>query len=264
MQPNAFVVATFLAAMYLTIWAGSSARTALLWAVVALVVTASDSGTYGRQIWREAVGTKVPSDSFDLREYYSRFLTAPRPADIPGMSVPYLPTAGLLENWYYGRYSAFYKAYSTQPNFAEFMGLHGRKIFFSPTLEAAPEGFAQWFSTASAFETGAGATALRDGTYDGNVLRLRYRTTRDCYLIFVDNWDPDWRAVVDGANAPIAHAFGTFKAVRIRAGTGTVAFEYHARLPYWAVAFVGIFLALIVGAVGWKNRRRDLYDPGWA
>jgi uncharacterized membrane protein YfhO len=46
------------------------------------------------------------------------------------------------------------------------------------------------------------------------------------FVTFVDNWDPDWRALVDGKPVPLDVAFGTFKAVAVPAGRHRVVFQY--------------------------------------
>lgn len=255
MQPSSFVVATLVSAIYLTLWASSSTRASVAWAFAALMVTASDTGAYGRQIWRASVGASIPSESLDLPGYYARFLETPRTSAY-GMSVPYAPSAGLMSNWYYGRYAEFFKRYSNQPGFGEFTGSQGRKLFFSPTLDAPPPAFDGWWRGATAFESGTNAAAFRDAPYNGNMLRLRYRMSSPGYLIFVDNWDPDWRAVVNERDVPIELAFGTFKAVRLASGSGVVTFEYRPRLPHLWVSVVGLALAISTVVVAFRNRDR--------
>ena len=56
----------------------------------------------------------------------------------------------------------------------------------------------------------------------------------DGFVTFVDNWDPDWRVLVDGAPTAIGTAFGTFKAVAVPAGVHRVVFEYVPRLWPWS------------------------------
>jgi hypothetical protein len=252
MKPAPFVAATFVAAIFCCIWL--SYRTRLAWAVVALLVTASDTGMYGRQFWRESVGIAIPSEPLDLPGYYRDFFTTVRKPTI-GMSVPYAPASGLMENWFYERYARFVEQYRGKTGFAELTGSRGRKIFFSPTLDSKPEHFEQWWRTLGAFETAAGASAVPMGTYNGNALRLSYTTAEPGYLIFVDNWDPYWRATVNGAAAPLVRSFDTFKAVLVPAGSGTVTFTYVPRIPYWGISIIGVVLA--AGVVVFERRRRQ-------
>jgi hypothetical protein len=256
MLPAPFIFATFVAAMYLTIWIFHRTKYGLAWAFVALLVTASDTGVYGRQIWRAEVGTPVPSASLNLTDYYRRYFSISR-TPVSGMVIPYAPTSGLIENWHFERYANFVKRYSDRPGFAELTGSTGRKIFFSASLQAEPEHFEQWWREARVFEVAASATAVPVGRYDGNALRLAYRTTRPGYLIFVDNWDPDWRATVNGAPVSIALSFGTFKAVQVPAGTGEVAFEYTPRLRYCWISVLGAAIAVAILVFEIRKRRKS-------
>jgi len=255
MTPNTFVMATIVAAVFAVLWSQSSRRVALYWSLAALIVTASDTGVFGRRIWLASIGSPAPEVSLDLPGYYAHFFETPRLMSSAGMQIPYTPTAGLLGNWYYGRYAAFLAAYSAQPGFSEFLGDHGRKIFFSSTLDAPPAAFADWWRNVAVFEQTAQATAQPMPHYNGNVLTLRYRSALPGYLIFVDNWDEDWRALLNGRAVPIERAFGTFKAVKVPPGSGTVTFEYHPRLPYYGATVAGLLFAAVVVWSGMRRRR---------
>jgi hypothetical protein len=253
LSPVSFVIATFVGAVFLTVWAFQRSRAHLGWAFVALLVTASDTGTYGLKLWREYIGVPIPSASLDLPGYYSHFFTIPRTAGF-GMVIPYAPTSGVIENWHYKTYAGFVQRYSKQPGFSELTGSHGQKLFFSSTLHAPPAQFAQWWQNAQ--KTSAVATVYPNASYNGNVLRVSYATPEPAYLIFVDNIDPDWRAYVNGAPAKLEASFGTFKAVRVPAGKGTVVFAYTPLLPHKKVAVVGFLSAIgLVGADVWRRRR---------
>ena len=257
MPPRGFVTATFVAAIFLTVWTFHRTKASLLWAVLALLVTASDVGVYGRQIWRFEGEAKIPTEALSLRKYYSQFFTVPRKASI-GMDIPYQPTYGLMNNWFYGRYAEFVKNYSAQPAFAEFMGSKGRKLFFAQTINTAPENFNEWFGDLIHFEASTASTATPVGQYDGNRLQLKYHTADVCYLIFTDNWDPDWRATLNGKPVPVEQAFGTFKAVHIPdAGDGVVVFEYVPRSRSWWAALLGLILMIAVIVVEILRRRRE-------
>ena len=225
------------------------------WVLATLIVTASDVGHYGLRMWLQLVGQPVPSASLDLERYYRGYFTAPR-TTVAGMTIPYKPTSGLLANWYYASYARFVERYSKQPGFAEFTGSEGRKLFFSASLDAPPERFAQWWRDVGAFEATAGASAVPIAPYNGNELRLSYKTSRPGYLIFVDNNDPDWRARVNGKLTTITPAFGTFKAVPVRPGTGTVTFHYAPWKYYIPMTVLGVAIAIAIIALERRRRAR--------
>jgi hypothetical protein len=62
--------------------------------------------------------------------------------------------------------------------------------------------------------------------YDGEHLKLQVSTRGPVYLSFIDNWDPDWIARINGQPAPIETLFGTFKSVRLATGKSIVEFLY--------------------------------------
>ena len=166
------------------------------------------------------------------------------------MVVPYSPTSGVMANWYFDRYVTFVHRYSDRPGFSDFLGEHGRKIFLSATLDAPPEGFERWWKELPAFEAEAQTDIAQTAPYDGNTLRVAYRTSRPAYLIFVDNWDPDWRATVNGREAPILKSFGTFKAIRVEPAEGAVSFEYRPHLPHVWLSVLGVLLVIGTAAAG--------------
>ena len=77
-------------------------------------------------------------------------------------------------------------------------------------------------------------------------------------MSFIDNWDPDWRATLNGKPVPVEQAFGTFKAVHIPdAGDGVVVFEYVPRSRSWWAALLGLILMIAVIVVEILRRRRE-------
>ena len=63
-------------------------------------------------------------------------------------------------------------------------------------------------------------------SYNGDALSLEVEARVDGFVSFIDNWDSDWQATVDGRSVPIERLFGTFKSVRLTAGAHTVDLVY--------------------------------------
>ena len=63
-------------------------------------------------------------------------------------------------------------------------------------------------------------------SYDGDTLICTVRAAEPLFFTFVDNWDPDWHALVNGLPVPIHKALGTFKSVKLEAGEHRVVFSY--------------------------------------
>lgn len=263
MAPSSFVFATVMAALFMAAWLSWRARAPVVWLGLALVVVASDTGQYGRWIWRASVGT-VPAAHEELETYYARFFSIPRNNE-PFMVVPYRPTCGVVLNWYFERYVTFVKEYGGRPGFAEFTGSNGRKLFLTETLDAPPSGFESWWRASEALTTAAQSTVRPMGRYDGNRLEVAYATARPGYLIWVDNWDTEWTATLNGAPVPLSKAFGTFKAVHVPEGAGSVEFVYRPRFPKpWlsALGVVGVLgIALFPRAKRRGARPRNAEGP---
>jgi hypothetical protein len=76
-------------------------------------------------------------------------------------------------------------------------------------------------------------TAERAGSceltgYSPRRLRARCQAARDALAIFVEQFDPGWRATVDGKPAPVTRANLVMRAVRVPAGDHEITLEYHA------------------------------------
>jgi uncharacterized membrane protein YfhO len=55
-------------------------------------------------------------------------------------------------------------------------------------------------------------------------------TGAPAWLSYVDNWDRNWHAEVDGRTVPITVLFGSYKSVPVPAGSSTVTFSYRPGL----------------------------------
>ncbi len=87
---------------------------------------------------------------------------------------------------------------------------------------------------------------------------LTVTTDRDALLVIADNWFPDWRATVNGVEAPVLRAYHTLRAVPVPAGTSEVRMAYDGgriRRSLWIT--LGSVLLLAVGAVVVVQRERD-------
>ncbi|HET9251283.1 MAG TPA: YfhO family protein [Candidatus Eisenbacteria bacterium] len=109
--------------------------------------------------------------------------------------------------------------------------------------------------------------SVRTVTYDFNEIEYRVRATAPGLLLAVEQWDPDWRATVNGKEAPIHRVNFFMRAVALPAGEHVVRFTYHpAGLEAgWkiTIAAAGITLALAVwGIVSGRRRRAAAADAG--
>ena len=75
------------------------------------------------------------------------------------------------------------------------------------------------------------------------------------YLVVADAYDPNWRAAVDGAAAPLLEADGLFRAVHLAAGRHEVTLRYGSRpLGQGVVVSVATAILLLAGCLFWPCR----------
>lgn len=145
--------------------------------------------------------------------------------------------AGLFKYWYFDRYAGLYRRHFTlygrplfgAPSasvraFRRLLGLvDGRRLYLSRELaHGSPQAF-----LADADRTEAElAPSLAVTSYDGDVLEAEVETPEPLYLSFIDNWDPDWTATVDGRPVMIRRLLGTFKSVPVPAGRSRIRLAY--------------------------------------
>jgi hypothetical protein len=99
----------------------------------------------------------------------------------------------------------------------------GRRLYF--TRLAAHQTAEDLLADADAAER-ACRVAIRVTAYNGDALEALVDADATGYLCFIDNWDPDWVALVNGQKRPVLCVLGTFKAVQIEPGQSRVRFEY--------------------------------------
>jgi len=63
--------------------------------------------------------------------------------------------------------------------------------------------------------------------YNGDYLKIVVMTQATGYLNFIDNWDAEWEAKVDGQSVDIEKIFGTFKSIHLQPGTHQIQFFYN-------------------------------------
>ena len=199
---------------------------------VLLVVSAVDVWPVCARLWseRQVMPGRAP---FDVHSVLRRSLSVPREARDSKISFTWDPTlpgirlwdganVGIHPDWYFERYVRFLSRFaSVEPKeVRELLGMRdGRRLFLSTRID---------HERVRSFLEDSGSTAgqVLVTSYDGDRLEARVALAGDGFLTFVDNWDPDWRARVDGRTATVLPVFDTFKAVAVPGGTHTVVFVY--------------------------------------
>jgi hypothetical protein len=73
--------------------------------------------------------------------------------------------------------------------------------------------------------------------FDGDTLKLRVSVSEPGWLSYIDNWDANWKAQVDGQEVPIELLFGSYKSVHVRPEATMVTFTYSPSL--WPTSLQG-------------------------
>jgi hypothetical protein len=136
------------------------------------------------------------------------------------------------QNWFYNRYTDFYnQAGSEQEARDVLIGVkNANRLYFSDSIA---------YPTVTAFLADAGRygpsfSQVKSYTGDDLAITVIAPAPAGGYVSFIDNWDVDWKAEVDGQAAPIEKLFGTFKSVHVSAGEHQVLFSYRPGI-FWQI-----------------------------
>lgn len=214
----------------------SGACLSLLTAAI-LAVGVADMRPVGSQQWAyPASAEQARRESPDISQVTAEAFFTPRSNLRETISLNSRFNAGYLWNWHFHRYTSFHDRIFEGDNFDQIvdpeefpwmcrlLGLDdGARIFVSQSIDhrTARDFFLDSDDTVA--KASPMATVMR---YDDNRLILSVEVNREVFLSFIDNWDPDWRAWVNGQAVHMEKLFGTFKSVRVPAGVSSVEFAY--------------------------------------
>ncbi len=132
---------------------------------------------------------------------------------------------GYAIDWYFKDYMDFFLAHEFEKEKrGVFLSVDGgQRIFFTQEID---------HKTIAAFldDSARNVSNYEVDFFDGDRLELIVHAPVGGYISYIDNWDPFWRATVDGEDAPVEKLFGSFKAVQVDEGTSRVVFHYQPSL----------------------------------
>jgi hypothetical protein len=200
-------------------------RLSVVAALLILVATVEMRHT-GTKIWSYQLDTVPERFQLDVAKIDELSFMYARTPDIDTITLGPIFNVGILENWYFSRYVSFMnKTVDEKPAVIRILlGVQdGQKIFFSesieyPSIELFLQDSSRYGKTGQLI------------SYNGDELQWEIDAPTAGYLSFIDNWDPDWKAWVDGQPVKIELLFGTFKSVRLTPGKHKVRFSYQPGL----------------------------------
>ena len=133
----------------------------------------------------------------------------------------------------------------------------GRAIFNTSPLETLSQMASPRFDATEnvilAAEPGASAAVQGSGpagqveivARQPNMVTLKADLTRPGYVVLLDRYDPNWRATIDGREAPVLRANQLFRAVYADAGQHVVVFDYRQKGLLSGLFITGITLLVL-------------------
>ena len=203
---------------------------------VLLIIGWGDVGPLGTTQWGGYVTrAHLPRSRVHVPDALTASLATPRRFQYDTMGLQADFNSGIVQNWYFGRYTGLLDRSGLLPLLLQphatpsdegkavlrLLGVEdGRRLYF---LSDANHQHAVDLLADADKHTDARVDVLR---YNGDVLEVDVQSEKPGYVCFVDNWDPDWRATVDGESAECERVLGTFKCVAVPAGQRRVRFAY--------------------------------------
>jgi hypothetical protein len=208
-----------------------------------LGLAVADLRPVGANQWASPAGLGYGAERvvYNMDEALTKSLSTHRVRKYRMISLTPVFNVGFVQNWYFRRYLDFDQTIFSKDDYNKptdrselhwyglLMGLQGtqslpgKRLFLSKEIDhTSIKGFIMdSVETESRF-----VRSLQLKYYNGEILRLAVTNTKPLYISFIDNWDPDWRATVNGQHQPVEKLFGTFKSLGIQAGTHDIIFYY--------------------------------------
>jgi hypothetical protein len=183
----------------------------------------------GPWLWNNGLAPKEERKAGNYQRMMSPALSTPRKNENSTLTLSPSFSVGSPPKWHFARYQDFY--FGAEKESAardELLGVtNGNRFFFSSRIDQP---------TILSFLDDAHSYKVKPVVheYTGDSLLVQLDAPSDGYFSFIDNWDSDWKARVDGAPAEFDPLFGTFKSVKLTSGHHEVSMAYCPRFFEWA------------------------------
>jgi len=132
---------------------------------------------------------------------------------------------GYADDWYFARYKNFFTSHSYEvSDRSELLGITDLKRLYL-TTKIDYKNISDFLQDSKIFPGN-----LTMEKYTGDSIKINIEASKEGFISFIDNWDPDWIAYVNDKPVKVDMLFGTFKSVPIPKGNSVVIFQYSPSL----------------------------------
>lgn len=205
-----------------------------LFLITVFLINTIDLYNAGSMQWASRIKTDTNRSILNVNDINMKSLTTPRDEKVSLISLTPKFNTGFVDEWSYENYKRFVENFKNSINeenmeksllaFNELTGIdNGRRFFISDRIntESVPE----FIDDSHRFDS-LNLIELKVEKYTGDELVCIADVNSDGYFSFIDNWDANWKAEVNGKTAEIEKLFGTFKSVKIGKGSNKIVFRY--------------------------------------
>jgi hypothetical protein len=188
---------------------------------------------------------RLPIDAGIRRDAFASLVSFAEPRRLePSLANPFAHHhgVGLVEGWGFVRHEQFYLQYFDANGLARrdvppdqvaaarrFFGVDqsGKRLFLTSRIDYTTPVDLMVDADAS---VASGDATIEIAFFDGDTLRLTVSSQRAAWLSYIDNWDANWTATMDGRDVVIERLFGSYKSIPVPRGRSKVVFSYRPGL----------------------------------
>jgi len=215
----------------LVLWKGGNAGqkgSIWMWGVFSLF-TLFNLWYGGSWLWNNGFSPREERRVGDYQRMIPQSLSTPRKNENSTLTLSPAFSVGSPPKWHYTRYQDFYfRSVNELSARDELLGVtDGRRFFYSQSID---------HSSIENFLADARQIVIEPTVHDytGDYLLVEVNVPRTGFFSFIDNWDENWTASVDGKPVEIELLFGTFKSIHLDAGKHEISMAYCPRFFAWA------------------------------
>jgi len=182
----------------------------------------------GPWLWNNGLAPQEERKIGGYQRMMQTSLSTPRKNENSTLTLSPSFSVGSPPKWHFARYQDFYFGFANESTERdELLGvINGNRFFYSSRIDQTD--IASFLEDAHSFTI---KPVVHE--YTGDSLVVELDAPADGYFSFIDNWDENWRARVDGAPVKIETLFGTFKSVNLTAGHHEISMSYCPRFFEW-------------------------------